>query len=194
VEQRSGGRLAYVHLRSSFDRSFRAMVDEVLGHGPDLKGVVVDDRYNPGGSLTSDLMAFLTGRAVMVSMAHGRSVGQEAGNRWTGPSLLLVNEGAYSDGACLAATYQREGIGKLVGMPIAGTCILSISELLQDDATIFTAPTVGVLDPAGKVMEGTAVQPDMTVRNEPRALAQGRDLQLEAAVQLLLQPATPARR
>jgi C-terminal processing protease CtpA/Prc len=186
VEKLSGGRLGYVHVKNGFDRPFRTLVDEVQGRYVGRAGIVVDSRFNPGGSLTADLVAFLTGEAIYRTAVGGRVTGVESGGRWTGRSVLLVNEGAYSDGSCLSCSYQRLGVGKLVGMPVPGTCINSIAELLQDETTIFSAPVVKVTDPSGVLMEGRQIEPDVVVPNPHADVAAGRDPQLEAAVKILL--------
>jgi C-terminal processing protease CtpA/Prc len=36
-------------------------------------------------------------------------------------------------------------------------------------------------------MEQTQVEPDVKVRNDPKSVAEGRDLQLEKAVEVLMQ-------
>jgi tricorn protease len=38
------------------------------------------------------------------------------------PASLLANEANYSDGHCYAYAYQDLKLGKLVGMPVPGTC------------------------------------------------------------------------
>jgi tricorn protease len=186
VERLSGGRLGYVHIKNGFDRPFRTLVDEVHGRYVGRAGIVVDSRFNPGGSLTADLVAFLTGEPIFRTAVGGRVTAVESGGRWTGPSVLLVNEGAYSDGSCFSCSYQRLGVGKLVGMPVPGTCINSIAELLQDETTIFSAPVVKVTDPSGALMEGRQIEPDVVVPNPYADVAAGRDPQLEAAVKVLL--------
>ena len=187
VDRLSGGKLGYVHIRNSFDRPFRAIVDEILGKANNRKGIVVDNRYNPGGMLTSDLMMFLTGTKLAESMKDGRSLGGETGSRWVGPSVLLANEGSYSDGSGIAAAYKLLGIGKLVGTSVPGTYIWSNGEPLQDDAIIAGAPVAAMVDPSGKVMEGVSTEPDIKIFNSPEALTSGRDPQLEEAVKVLLE-------
>ncbi|MFZ4514571.1 MAG: S41 family peptidase, partial [Geothrix sp.] len=186
VERLSGGKLGYVHVRNGFDRPFRNIIEEVIGHRDGRVGVIVDTRFNPGGALTSDLITFLTGRRMFHSDAAGRNVGWEPGARWTGASVLLTNEGAYSDGHCLSCAFQSQGVGKIVGMPVPGTCIWSISELLQDETIICGAPTVGMKDTSGRLLEGIQVEPDVRVPNPYGEVAAGRDAQLAAAVQVLL--------
>jgi C-terminal processing protease CtpA/Prc len=50
-----------------------------------------------------------------------RKIGVEPGNKWRKPSAVLISEGNYSDAHMFPVVYKTLGIGKLVGMPVAGT-------------------------------------------------------------------------
>ena len=70
-------------------------------------------------------------------------------------------------------------------MPGTGTAVWW--ETLQDPTLIFGIPEVGYRDEKGHFMEKTQVEPDVTVRNEPKNIAEGKDQQLEKSVELLMQ-------
>jgi C-terminal processing protease CtpA/Prc len=79
-------------------------------------------------------------------------------------------------------------VGKLVGMPVPGTGTAVWWEGLQNNM-YFGIPQVGMIDNDGRFMENTELQPDVRQPNEPGVVSRGRDQQLEAAVQLLLEEA-----
>ena len=54
-------------------------------------------------------------------MPRGQNLGWEPVGKWTKPSLVLISESNYSDAHLFPWTYHHLGIGKLVGMPVAGT-------------------------------------------------------------------------
>ena len=96
-----------------------------------------------------------------------------------------MNEGNYSDAHMFPYTYKALGIGKLIGMPVAGTGTAVWWETLQN-GIVFGIPQVGMVGNDGKFLENTELVPDIKVANEPAAVSKGRDQQLEAAVKELL--------
>ena len=56
------------------------------------------------------------------------------------PSLVLISESNYSDAHLFPWTYRHLGIGKLLGMPVAGTGTAVWWETLQDDSLTSASP------------------------------------------------------
>ncbi len=186
VQERSGGRLGYVHVRGMNDRAYRSTFEEVLGRNFDREGLVVDTRFNPGGDLVADLEMFFSGRRFFDYTTDDRSTGYEPNFRWTKPTVTLVNEGNYSDGHCFAWAYQEMGIGPLIGMPVPGTCTFGGGQGLLDGLR-FGIPARGVKDATtGRFLENWQTEPDILVPNEPGVVDRGRDQQLERAIDELL--------
>jgi hypothetical protein len=123
-------------------------VDRILpffDQTPRLKYIIViDTRNNGGGDLVADLAMFLSGKKFFDYTTDTRSSGYEPNFRWTKPSISLANEANYSDGHCYAYTYQSLGLGKLVGMPVPGTCTFAGWEALQDANIRWGVPPLGV--------------------------------------------------
>jgi C-terminal processing protease CtpA/Prc len=168
------------------DSSYRSAYEEVMGRFADKKGIVVDTRFNGGGDLVADLAMFLSGARFFDYTTDTRSSGYEPNFRWTKPSISLANEANYSDGHCYAYMYQHLKLGKLVGMPVPGTCTFAGWENLQDTTLRWGVPPVGVKDNNGAYLENHQTEPDIKVPNEYAVLSKGRDQQLEAAVAELL--------
>jgi tricorn protease len=186
VDKLSGGRLGYVHVRGMDDESYRDVFSEVLGRHSGKEGLIVDTRFNGGGNLTEDLATLLSGKRYLEFLPRGQSLGFEPTGKWTKPSVVLMSESNYSDAHLFPWTYRHKGLGKLVGMPVAGTGTAVWWETLQDDTLYFGIPEVGIRDAKGEFMEKALVEPDVLVRNDPALVATGRDQQLEAAVKELL--------
>jgi Tol biopolymer transport system component/C-terminal processing protease CtpA/Prc len=187
TEELSGGRIGYVHVRSMADSSFRVVQEEVLGLDANKEALIVDTRFNGGGDLVDDLSIFLSGREYMEFVTRdGRSIGMEPSRRWTKPSIVIASEGNYSDAHCFPWAYQHLAIGKVVGMPVAGTCSFVWWERLQDRRLVFGIPNLVVAGPDGRPLENQLLEPDIRIDNEPAALAGGIDQQLERAVAELL--------
>jgi tricorn protease len=186
VEERSGGRLGYVHVQGMNDRAFRSTYEEVMGRFADREGIVVDIRFNPGGDLVADLEMFFSGRRFFDYTTDDRSSGFEPSFRWTRPTVALAAEGNYSDGHCFAWAYKEMGIGPLIGMPVPGTCTFGGGLGMLDGLRI-GVPARGVKDATtGRFLENWQTEPDIRVESPPGIVDRGRDPQLERAIEELL--------
>ena len=72
-------------------------------------------------------------------------------------------------------------------MPVPGTGTSVWWEFLQDPRLILGIPEIGFRDEKGQFMEKTQVEPDVKVRNDQKSIGEGRDQQLEKAVEILMQ-------
>jgi Tol biopolymer transport system component/C-terminal processing protease CtpA/Prc len=186
VERLSGGRLGYIHIPGMSDSAYRSAYEEVMGKFADKAGLVVDTRFNGGGDLVADLDMFLSGKKFFDYTTDKRSNGYEPNFRWTKPSISIVGEAQYSDGHCYAFAYQFLKIGKLVGMPVPGTCSFAGWEMLGDSGVRWGVVPLGVKAPGVGYLDNHQTEPDIKVENKKETVIAGRDEQLEAAVAELL--------
>jgi len=190
TDRLSQGRLGYVHVRSMSERSFRQVYQEVLGRHGAREGLVVDTRFNGGGNLHDELVAFLGAKQYLTPHPRGKTRGRMGGapwNRWTRPVVVIQNEGNYSDAHIFPYIFKALGLGKLVGTPVAGTGTAVWWERQIDPTLAFGIPQVGYVMPNGKYLENSELAPDVLVVNDPESRTNGRDLQLERAVAVLLE-------
>ncbi len=186
VDSLSGGRLAYVHVRSMNDASMRTMIDEVMGMGWNKEAVVVDTRFNGGGNIHEQLSDFLSGEAYFDIIPHGQKVGVEPGDKWTKPSIVIINESDYSDAHLFPLAYRLKEIGQTVGMPVPGTGTFVWWETQIDPTLVYGIPMGGWRSPDGLFGEGNQFEPDIRVPMDPAVMTTGHDQQIEAAVRALL--------
>ncbi len=186
VDRLSDGRLGYAHIRSMSDGGYRQIFEETLGKAVAKEAIIVDTRFNGGGNLDEALTVFLSGEVFARSLPRGQKVGEEPSNRWTKPSLVVMNEGNYSDAHCFPSAYTALGLGKMVGMQVPGTCTSVWWERLQDRSLVFGIPQVGYIDNWGDLLENKHLDPDFVIDNDPTLEATGRDQQIEKAVEVLL--------
>jgi len=195
VDQLSGGRIGYLHLRAmtstdiaDFAREFYAQLDK--------EAIVLDVRFNNGGNIDS----WVLDKLLRKSWAYWQPRHPEGGPRFAnmqqsfaGKLAMLINENSYSDGETVAEGFKRLGLGPLIGKTTSGAGVwLSDRNRLLDNG-ILRAAEMAQMSPDGQVLiEGKGVAPDVEVDNLPRATAQGQDAQLQTAVQLLLKQ-LPAR-
>jgi tricorn protease len=188
VAKLSNGTIGYVHVRAMNDESFRETFSEALGRESGKSGLIVDTRFNGGGNLHDQLATFLSGKRYLEYVPRGQSLGWEPDGKWTKKSAVLVGESNYSDADVFPWLYQHFNIGQLVGMPVPGTGTSVWWERQMDPTLVFGIPEVGLRDPEGKFLENLQVEPSVRIANDPATLSEGRDAQVEKAVEVLMRP------
>ncbi|MTI88797.1 MAG: peptidase S41 [Balneolaceae bacterium] len=185
VAEKSDGKLGYVHIPGMSDGPYRDIYEEMLGKYYEAKGIIVDTRFNGGGDLVADLAMFFTGERFITYATEAKVVGGEPTSRWTKPTLTMFNESNYSDGHCYAQGYTDLDIGITLGMPVPGTCSFAGWEGLPNGGYWGVVP-VSAKNKAGEWMENLQTEPDVKVKNMPSVISNGRDQQLERAIEELL--------
>jgi tricorn protease len=186
VDKLSKGEIGYVHVRAMNDASMRTVFEEALGRNVGKKAIIVDTRFNGGGNIHEQLSDFLSGKKYFDIIPHGQYIGSEPLDKWTKPSIVLIGESNYSDAHLFPVAYKLKGTGKTLGMPVPGTGTFVWWERQIDPTLVFGIPMGGWRTPDGKFCENSQMEPDMKVRNEPEIMTNGRDQQIEAAVEELL--------
>jgi tricorn protease len=187
VDQLSGGKIGYVHVRGMDDASYRVVVDEALGINKEKDAIIVDTRFNGGGWLHNDLNAFLSGKPYLTFTSQGNPLkGAEPFNTWTKPSTVLMSESNYSDAFIFPYIYKQTGTGKLIGMPVPGTGTAVWWETQIDPTIVFGIPMIGTIGKEGRTTENLQVEPDIKVGLPYESFLSGKDTQIEAAVKEML--------
>jgi C-terminal processing protease CtpA/Prc/tricorn protease-like protein len=202
VEKWSGGKLGYIHIRGMDMPSFESLERDLTAAGYGKDGLVIDVRYNGGGSTTDLLMTVLNYKQHAYTVPRGASSDLErdkkkfrdyypTGERlvyaaWLKPSIALCNESSYSNAEIFSHAYKQLGIGKLVGQPTNGSVISTGGRQLMDGSFV-RLPGRGWFTKATDQNQelGPAV-PDILVNNEPDWIGKGTDQQLKVAVETLL--------
>jgi carboxyl-terminal processing protease len=201
------GYLQFYQFVSRSSAEFRGALNGLLGNG--MRALVLDLRGNLGGfvnELEAIVSLFLPpGQPIYQEVARG---GQTRAVRTFGvpllpghqPVIILVDESSASAAELLAAALQEHGRATVVGQKTMGAVEAAIMIDLSDGSGL--AVTVRRLASAqGRRLEGTGVAPDVAVDLPVVELDQGRDSQLQTALQLARQrlgttevPAVPAGR
>ena len=197
VDKLSKGRVGYVHIKSMNDASFRRFYRDTLGRNSDKEALIVDTRYNGGGWLHDDLVAFLSGKDYVYFQPRGKKrgdLGAEPATRWSRPVVVVQSESNYSDAHMFPYAFKQLKLGKLVGTPIAGTGTAVWWETLINPAIVFGIPQIGMVTPDGKYLENLELEPDVLVYNPPESVARGEDRQIAKAVEVLLKQLGSAKK
>jgi len=187
VDQLSGGKLAYVYLPNTsgagyanFNRYYFAQVGK--------QGAVLDERFNGGGSLADYIIDYLK-RPVMslVATREGETY-SEPQEAIYGPKTMIINEFAGSGGDAMPWYFRKAAIGPLVGMRTWGGLVgIGNYPLLMDGGTV-TAPRWAIYGTEGAwEVENHGIAPDFEIEFDPKLVREGRDTQLEKAVEITLQ-------
>lgn len=186
VDKLSNGKVGYVHVQGMNESSFRKVYEDALGKHAGKEALIVDTRFNGGGWLHDDLATFLSGKKYIEFVPRGQNLGTEPQFKWTKPSVVVMGEANYSDAHMFPFTYKTLGIGKLIGMPVAGTGTAVWWENLQDRSLVFGIPQVGMRANDGTFLENKQLEPDIKVRNDFDKVSKGEDQQIQAAVKEML--------
>lgn len=187
VTAATGGRVAYVYVPDTAD----------LGHvyfkryffpQADREALILDERHNGGGSI-ADYYIDILRRPYVAHWAtrYGEDLFTPQG-ALLGPKVMLIDETAGSGGDLLPWMFRKFGLGKLVGRPTWGGLvgILGYPELM--DGGFVTAPNIAIwTEDEGFTVENVGVPPDIEVEQLPALVAQGKDPQLEKAIEVALQ-------
>ena len=187
VDQLSGGKLAYVYLPdtaqggyTNFNRYFFSQLDK--------EGAVIDERFNSGGQAADYVIDYL--RKPLMSfwaVRDGEDWRQPFGTM-PGPKVMLINEYSGSGGDYLPYMFRRAQIGPLIGKRTWGGLVgIGGYPQLIDGGSV-TAPHFAFYTPEGKwEIENHGVAPDVDLDLDPKAWREGRDVQLEKGVQMLME-------
>lgn len=187
VSRLSGGKVGYVHVEGMNDASFREVFDVVLGKNMEKEALIVDTRFNGGGWLHDDLNTFLSGKKYLEFSPQGnRLKGGEPNTRWYKPSCVVMNEANYSDAFIFPYIYKQNGLGKLIGMPVAGTGTAVWWERQIDPTMVFGIPMIGTIGKENRTTENLQVEPDIKVQVKYEDYLSGTDTQIEIAVKEML--------
>lgn len=190
VDQLSGGRLAYVYVPNtgmpgytSFNRYYFAQQDR--------EGVVVDERYNGGGSAADYMIEVMqrTFDGYFNNVAGDRVPFTSPSAGIWGPKVMIVNEMAGSGGDYLPYMFRARKLGTIVGKRTWGGLVHTADTPPFVDGGSMIAPRGGYFAAEGDgrwAVENEGVAPDVDVENWPADVAAGRDPQLEKAVEVAL--------
>ncbi|MFZ2054236.1 MAG: PDZ domain-containing protein [Candidatus Aminicenantales bacterium] len=187
VDKMSNGRLAYVYLPdtaqggfTNFNRYYFAQVGK--------EGAVIDERFNQGGLIADYIIDYMR-RPLMGYFAarDGADYITPVGSIY-GPKVMIINEYAGSGGDMMPWLFRAAGIGPLVGKRTWGGLVGMAGAAALMDGGFTGAPQSGFWNPNGTWdVENHGVDPDIEVENDPASVKNGRDPQLEKAVQICLE-------
>jgi tricorn protease len=92
---------------TSFMRYFFAQVDK--------DAAIVDERFNHGGALATDIIEYLQRKLMSVATTRDGADFMQPQGAIFGPKVMIVNQFAGSGGDAMPWYFHRAGVGKLIG-------------------------------------------------------------------------------
>jgi tricorn protease len=187
VDQLSGGKLAYVYLPdtaaggfTNFNRYYFSQLDK--------QGAVIDERFNGGGQVADYIIEAMQRKLEGYWSSRYGAIQKTPNASIPGPKVMIINEVAGSGGDAMPWLFRQANLGPLVGKRTWGGLVgIGSIPVLMDGGNV-TSPSFGYFSPEGKwQIENRGVDPDVVVEQDPKAISEGHDPQLEKAVSLALQ-------
>ncbi|MDY6893587.1 MAG: S41 family peptidase [Chloroflexota bacterium] len=184
--------VAHIDVRYFSNRTADEMIsaiEDLLEY--DATGVILDLRSNPGGVLTAavDAASLFLDEGVVVSVLD--NVGES--DVWVVrdmeittdlPLAVLVNENSASASEVVAGALQDYGRGYIIGTTTYGKGSVNHIRQLSDGSAIYIT-IARWYTPDGRLIEGLGITPDETVEFTIDDMEQGRDPQLERAIEYI---------
>ncbi|MCX6644912.1 MAG: S41 family peptidase [bacterium] len=186
VDELSGGRVGYVHIRSMSGGPLERFAREMFEDNYDKEAVIIDIRWNGGGNIHEFLLDILSRPQFGWSQPRDAEMIQQPNQRWGKPTVLLINERSASDSEIFPAGFRTLGIGTIIGESTLGAVIGTEEYALIDGQASIRLPMEGWYDLIGENLENMGVDPDIRVVNDLNHIRDGVDDQLNYAVQYLL--------
>lgn len=188
VNKLSDGKLAYIYLPDtswggfdSFNRYFFSQVDK--------QGAIIDERYNHGGDLSDYIIQYMTRKpkGLLVVRWGQHTTAPAPAEVIPGPKVMVINQFAGSGGDALPWYFRMAKAGTLVGVRTWGGLVgIGGYPPLMDGGGV-TAPRIAVEGLDGTFpVENHGVAPDVEVWQDPQQVRDGKDPQLDRAVEIAM--------
>jgi tricorn protease len=187
VHQASGGQVGYLHIPdmsargyAEFHRGFLAEVD--------YPGLIVDLRFNAGGSVSALLLEKLARKRIGYDVTRWSELPNPyPAESVRGPIVALTNEHAGSDGDIFSHAFKLMGLGPLVGKRTWGGVVGIWPRHSLVDGTVTTQPEFSFwFKDVGWGVENYGTDPDIEIDNTPQDYARGVDAQLERTLREIM--------
>jgi tricorn protease len=186
VREKSDGRLGYLHVPDMMELGW-AQLHRDLRTQLACDGVILDVRENGGGYTSQLVVERFARRVIGWDLARDLRPEPYPVDAPRGPIVAVTDEWAGSDGDIVTAALQAYEIAPVVGVRTWGGVIGIDGRYKLVDGTEVTQPRYSFwFEGTGWGIENYGVDPDIEVVMTPQDRANGRDPQLDTAIDLAL--------
>ena len=187
VEEKSGGRVGYIYMPNTSGQGQVQLIRQLYAQ-MDKDAILIDERFNSGGQLSDRFLELLLRPRIGYIYSRNGNLEDWPVRGHFGPKAMLINGWSGSGGDALPFGFKILEAGPIVGTRTSGALIGPATGHSTIDGGGHTVPGGRIMGRHGKWFnEGHGVDPDYMVINDPSSLARGTDLQMDKAIELLLE-------
>lgn len=186
VDEKGKGRIAYGYMKNMGQFELDQFIIDMTQELNNKDALIFDLRYNTGGNVHDDVLKFLSQKAYLQwKYREGKLSPQSNFAPADKPIILLINEQSLSDAEMTAQGFKALKLGTIIGNGTYRWIIFTSGVGLVDGSSV-RMPGWGCYSLDGKDLEMSGVQPDIQVINSFDDKLNGRDPQLDRAIEEIL--------
>jgi len=186
VNEKGNGRIAYGYMKNMGQFELDQFIIDMTQELNKKDALIFDLRYNTGGNVHDEVLKFLSQRSYLQwKYREGQLTPQSNFSPADKPIILLINEQSLSDAEMTSQGFKALKLGKIVGNETYRWIIFTSGIGLVDGSSV-RMPAWGCYSLDGKDLEKTGVQPDILIINSFDDKLNGRDPQLDKAIEEIL--------
>ena len=186
VEEKGKGRIAYGYMKNMGQFELDQFIIDMTRELNTKDALIFDLRYNTGGNVHDEVLKFLSQRSYLKwKYREGQLTPQSNFSPADKPIVLVINEQSLSDAEMTSQGFKALKLGKIIGNETYRWIIFTSGIGLVDGSNV-RMPAWGCYTLDGKDMEMSGVQPDILVINSFDDKLNGRDPQLDKAIEEIL--------
>jgi tricorn protease len=187
VSSKTNGEIGYIHIP---DMGVAGLNEFVKYFYPQLskKGLIIDDRGNGGGNVSPMIIERLRREITRSNMARNVEIPSHTPREMIlGPMVLLINQYSASDGDLFPYAFKKHELGTVIGMRTWGGVVGIRGSLPFIDGMDLRKPEFASYssETSDWIIEGTGVEPDIVIDNDPAKEYKGIDTQLDKAIEVI---------
>jgi len=186
VNEKGNGRIAYGYMKNMGQFELDQFIIDMTQELNKKDALIFDLRYNTGGNVHDEVLKFLSQRSYLQwKYREGQLTPQSNFSPADKPIILLINEQSLSDAEMTSQGFKALKLGKIVGNETYRWIIFTSGIGLVDGSNV-RMPAWGCYSLDGKDLERTGVHPDILIVNSFDDKLNGRDPQLDKAIEEIL--------
>ncbi len=189
VHDKTNDTIGYIHIpdmgMNGLNEFFR-----IFDREANRDGLIVDLRFNGGGFVSQLLLEKLSRKRLGYDIPRRGIITPYPVDSVNGPMIALTNEYAGSDGDIGTHVFKLMNLGKVIGTRTWGGVIGINPKIKLIDDTTVTQPQFATWFKDVKYgLENYGSEPDRYVENMPQNFLKFQDLQLDTAIEMILNDA-----
>jgi len=186
VDEKGKGRIAYGYMKNMGQGELDQFIIDMTQELNKKDALIFDLRYNTGGNVHDEVLKFLSQRSYLQwKYREGSLTPQSNFSPADKPIVLLINEQSLSDAEMTSQGFKALKLGEIVGNETYRWIIFTSGISLVDGSSV-RMPAWGCYSLDGKDLEKTGVKPDILIINSFDDKLNGRDPQLDKAIEEIL--------